>query len=114
MTYSDNNQKIQTMENKHTKGEWIKQTYSNGSIAVYSEADGIDIAVIPPTKRQEEVTANANLIAAAPELLESLQAVYAALLELDNSEPAYQWWIKHHKAVKDAHATINKAIGNNY
>ncbi len=64
------------MSNKHTPGPW---QHTTGDTTVY--ADGVFVAECVPTSPwaddvpKREARANARLIAAAPELLASLQAV---------------------------------------
>lgn len=66
---------------EHTKGQWfvgralsatevipIKIKYSTGNIGIVAYAAGYDV---DPGRPQEEIQANAALIAAAPELLEA-------------------------------------------
>ena len=62
---------MKNKEIKITKGEWLNQPCHEG-IEIYVE--GIAIARIPKTKEnEEEAEANAKLICASPELLESVQ-----------------------------------------
>lgn len=56
------------MNTQHTKGPWIGQKFSNDQGLVYSESTGKNIAVCYDTK-------NADLIAAAPDLLEALSHI---------------------------------------
>ena len=60
---------------KHTKGKWELGKSSSISMPFYIEVDGIEICRILDFSVQEELEANAKLIAAAPELLEALIAV---------------------------------------
>ena len=73
---------------KHTPGPWTYSTHSDGwsytiHIAQADDAaytpDWSDVAYFTPCRgeRQQIQEANARLIAAAPELLEALQAVMA-------------------------------------
>lgn len=68
------------MNTKHTPGEWFT---CRGVSSIYIEArlrQGVvqEIAACGPTEAgHEQQEANARLIAAAPELLEALQAVVA-------------------------------------
>ncbi len=65
---------------KHTKGKW-EATEQEGKVGhcfqaqVFSE-EGNSIAILNSTIKEEEATANAKLIAAAPELLEEVELSY--------------------------------------
>lgn len=59
------------METKHTKGEWHTATV-NG-ISVWSKDNQMICNVLNTNKNEKE--ANAKLIAAAPELLETLMSI---------------------------------------
>lgn len=65
---------------KHTSGKWtvhrtVKSTELK-DIFIYANAEKIARVVVPYTaQRNDEFEANAELIAAAPDLLEALQAV---------------------------------------
>lgn len=73
------------MKTKHTPGDWFVADVSRKKAAVFSDAEQIvycaayDKDDIPGTQRpisSEEARANAFLIAAAPKMLEALQAIY--------------------------------------
>jgi hypothetical protein len=73
------------MRNTHTQGNWYVTGWQNLSVKVLQD-DGEDYTVClmvaggdPKTGQLEEWQANARLIAAAPELLETLEDVFAAL-----------------------------------
>jgi hypothetical protein len=77
-------------EEKFTKGEWINEGYSSGHKFIANE-DGDEIALVyipihdhgtAPTKAEGE--ANANLIAAAPELFRACEKALK-LRSLENS-----------------------------
>ena len=65
-------------ETKFTKGPW-KATYDSqlqAAIQIYSTEDRIMVAVLPDRgtiEAMSEIEANANLIAAAPDLYEALE-----------------------------------------
>jgi len=83
---------------KHTPGSWISKPTAghntHGQSVIYSEKDGNDIAII------YDGEANAQLIAAAPELLEALKTI------MDIYHAAI--WSEHRAK---ALAAINKAEG---
>jgi len=57
---------------KHTKGKWFANI-SGRQPLIYAEETGQSIAVCYDHGGEEEVKANAHLIASAPELLEALK-----------------------------------------
>ena len=63
------------METKHTQGEWsVSKTVND--YAIHTEGSPKDIALVYEYSRaipKEEAEANAKLIAAAPDLLQSLR-----------------------------------------
>lgn len=88
------------MEQKHTPGPWAERGWSVTGptavadyVAIMSVKEGVAGVFTAPVAQtrgksvictaygmsQEEATANARLLGAAPELLEALQACYAAL-----------------------------------
>jgi len=72
------------MSEKFTKGPW-KATYDSqlqSAIEIYNEEDRIMVAVLPDRGTVEampEIEANANLIAAAPDMYEALEEVWRIL-----------------------------------
>ena len=94
------------MSAQHTPGPWR----SSGSLTIYIEArlgDGWiqEVCSVGPTEADkgygEQQQANARLIAAAPDLLEALQAVLANSLDSKGLADAH----------KQARAAIAKATG---
>ena len=63
------------MKTQHTAGTW---TAKDGQI--YPEETGKTLALIPYYSGTEEQEANAKLIAAAPELLETLTMAYGFMI----------------------------------
>ena len=73
--------------NGHTPGPWTVKAHKDGAIAVYA-TDEKPVFVAPyaayrpnPESGRDEVMANANLIAAAPELLAALKAMHQGLVD---------------------------------
>ena len=68
-------------ETKFTKGPW-KATYDSqlrAAIEIYNTEDRILVAVLPDRgtiEAMSEIEANANLIAAAPDMYEALEEVW--------------------------------------
>lgn len=87
------------MTTKHTPGPWNFDNHSPALpvLGIYA-ADGKN--PFHGDRSQEELAANARLIAAAPELLEALQGLLNALPSATT-----------HPAIKVARAAIAKAIG---
>lgn len=83
-----------TIDTAHTPGPWF--VHAN---QVYSEHNGQTVAVFPGVRSDEPVSANAHLIAAAPDLLEAVELY----LELSPDQPA--------NLSKLARAAIKKARG---
>lgn len=67
------------METKHTPGPWFFDLAGHtGAMIVDSEGDHIvDLVVTSNTTAQSALPANAQLIAAAPDLLRVLQLIHA-------------------------------------
>jgi len=74
-----------THENKHTPAPWRVRTLENfgWNIVYYNNGDKFDIKRI--SKVNEE--ANANLIAAAPELLQEMESLAQALEDTGHEPP---------------------------
>lgn len=84
---------------KHTEGPWESIIHKQGKIYTYSGDEAL--AEIFETEGGES-QANANLIAAAPELLEALKACHDVLLTSKYHEG---------RAIKMAAAALDKAEG---
>lgn len=57
-----------------TPGPWAKETCPDGDIVITNENELTSVAVVHSHKFNDLTIANARLIAAAPELLEALEA----------------------------------------
>jgi hypothetical protein len=74
------------MSEKFTKGPW-KATYDSqlqAAIEIYNTEDRIMVAVLPDrgtVEAMSEIEANANLIAAAPDMYEALKEVVALVCD---------------------------------
>lgn len=82
------------MSNKHTPGPWVSHPHKEQDVAKSGfiviqdrRVNAANIATVIPClgMKKEEVEANANLIAAAPELLEALQNLNTAIDNYWNS-----------------------------
>lgn len=96
-------------EMKHTPGPWVCQTQANGSSIrhpVVLSDDGA-VAMVQWCESAQKTNANASLIAAAPEMLESLQEVLPMLEQLLMIRGEPEPGSIGHKA----RAAIAKAIG---
>jgi len=90
----------------HTQGPW--SYIGNGDVVAKSEkycGGEKDIASVFLTVNDED-EANARLIAAAPELLEALQAIVKSLVDQDD-----EGMIEHAQQMIDARVAIAKATG---
>ena len=98
------------MKTQHTPGPWIVGGPVNdiGDFRIFSETKQdtlyCTVEVGWGSQAKEIAAANARLIAAAPDLLEALQAITAGVIEGLNSEGDYM-----HARVKEARAAIAKA-----
>ena len=91
------------MEFKGTKGEWeVKQD----SFKVWIESPLWSVSEVYTKDTQEEQVANAQLIAAAPELLEALQDI----LELCDLEDYHGRLVVKDNKKQKARQAINKAL----
>ena len=96
------------MKTKHTPGPWtFDGVGSHFSVFVrdYQEDDNGDICQVnePQNYPDEEAKANAQLIAAAPEMLEELEHALSGLRILSGSMP-------DHKGLKQDIARVEKVI----
>ncbi len=87
-------------EFKGTQGPWVSDGFD-----IFSEDMDSHICIVSSWLDEETEDSNANLIAAAPELLEALQICAGYLGELDHSSAIYI-------AMMDkANEAIDKALG---
>lgn len=103
-------------ETKHTHGPWINIAEDESGYPVISGPDDTDIAqILCPLSTSkgkdagellEEVIANKNLIAAAPDMLAALEAASAAMLTGDGD-----WSHEETEAYDIIEAAIAKAKG---
>ena len=94
---------------KHTKGPWIAANSKNGKIfrkwAVYYRSsrnhEAKKICTLSPATNGDEEYANARLIAAAPDMLETLKMLVEVVVP--NQDPVILF-----AAIEKARAIINK------
>jgi hypothetical protein len=92
----------------HTPGPWTDRAIDESQWSIYdsrgwSVAQAHQIKVLSSDLKQAERTANARLIAAAPDLLEALQILMSDMGHLSMKG--------HMDAAKKARAAITKATG---
>ncbi|EPO2452673.1 hypothetical protein ACT7LO_003018 [Providencia rettgeri] len=101
-----------TMEFKHTPAPWHvgSPSFKYKDTQIVRSANESAIAHISHLRETGVAVANANLIAAAPELLKSLGELISVMerYEIDVGESAP---VKHKKMMKKAKAAISKALG---
>jgi hypothetical protein len=99
------------MMTKHTPGPWnCNRASAAGREIIVSEVSPVDVAVLSHRdKSQSEITANAYLIAAAPDLLNALQAIVKSLADQDD-----EGMIEHAQQMIDARSAIAKATGEKH
>lgn len=108
---SDNTGEREMSKSEHTPGPWNAEIYVHGEFAIVVHRQGHSggTLVICSRKRhpgrQTEFEANARLIAAAPDLLESLTNL-VGLAKLGAASLD-----KYHAALSDAEAALAKARG---
>lgn len=105
----------------HTPTPWsagensVLTELQKGSHTILIESDGYIIAHVSSWKNdpdtEKEAFANANLIAAAPDLLEALQELFADYKQLADSGDAGFWSVEKLDCGKKALAAIAKAKG---
>ena len=101
--------------NKHTEGPWRYSEVMNfsGTLVSYIMSENSQIAQTRGSDEEhteEEITANAALLAAAPELLEAVKCCLADLegaIELMGYEVPSCWY----ESIKEARVAIAKAEG---
>ena len=97
---------------KHTPGPWTIEAapeYASmpcGGVATVNTPNGLHVAVVCDVD-----SADARLIAAAPDLLEALRCITAHYIELVETGDCGYWNPNKEESVILAHAAIEKAIG---
>ena len=110
------------MQTQHTPGPWLFRTAptSAGLCHIVSAADwrgafiygdGIRIGVDDALPKAQELAANARLIAAAPDLLEALEAILPFIPRTSASEGGASKYSENVKAADMVRAAIAKARG---
>lgn len=106
-------------EKRFTPGPWEvvdddhHELGTDSSVLIESTSRGITLAIVGPgdSTTYTEDMVNAQLIAAAPELLEALQCLFDDYKELADSGDAGNWHIEDKPAGKKALHAIAKALG---
>lgn len=91
----------------HTPGPWVIRTLENFGFNVVHYVGGDKFDILRVAKTSEE--ANARLIAAAPELLAALQALFNSYKNLADSGDAGYWSIEDQPEGKQALAALAAA-----
>ena len=96
------------IDTQHTPGPWTTDgTANTGDLDIVAPTGRVAMMDCEFSEETEEVlTANACLIAAAPELLAALREIVAAVEvgEVDGFSPSGDWF-------REAKAALNKATG---
>lgn len=91
----------------HTPGPWVAEFGRDGSFSIEADRQGIAGGLLVLASRNEhpllvdQMHANARLIAAAPDLLEALEAICACISETRGTDAT--------EAVHKAESAIKKA-----
>ena len=100
------------MSVKHTPKPWEVFDHSIGiGVSTVAGADIAHCAGFDSRRSREEEVANAYLIASAPDLLETLKALYDAYKQLADSGDAGYWSLEGTDIGKQTLAAIAKATG---
>lgn len=89
-----------------TPGPWYRGGVENGKVSI--NAGEYFVALVDEGLAQNF---NAQLIAAAPDLLEALQQLFSHYKELADSGDAGNWKLEDESVGKKAMAAISKALG---
>lgn len=102
-------------EFKGTPGPWFFAGKHNDCECRYVCTDKVNLSFNEVCtlygSEGDEQQANANLIAAAPDLLEALQAIYADYKQLADSGDAVFWKLEETIVGRQALTAIAKALG---
>lgn len=72
--------------NKHTPGPWNYQEWGRLILDSGQGSSQLQVATVALNTRRDEGTANAHLIAAAPDLLHAVQCLMGELMDLRGME----------------------------
>jgi hypothetical protein len=97
------------MKTKYTQGEWVVSNQDENGIFIATEERSGAIARVYSNNAlvmdNAIALANANLITAAPDLLEALeemQIMFRQWIEQDKETQGYKWALKAQEAMKKA------------
>ena len=90
---------------KHTPGPW-KLAESTRSVFNIEDSDGIGVTECWLRQSEDETTANANLIAAAPDLLAFVEEIVTA-----GGRYSYHSYLNETLIIADAYKLLRKARG---
>ena len=94
------------MESKHTPGPWrIGGKHSNGAVVIRGAEATSEVAIVLQNDQQHTADVNADLIAAAPDLLEALQGLLKRFESIAENACYYDEYT-------DSYAAIGKAVGD--
>lgn len=106
------------MSAKHTPGPWgVRKGFSSGTYEIYPKRPGekvsfrgarwAEIATVEGASKGESARANANLMAAAPDMLEALESITLAMNKMSDDTDVFTLL----QEIKAAQYAISKAKG---
>lgn len=96
------------MTTTHTAGPWTTYTERDGRISIESAYGSVAVVMIENCDSDQQVQADAQLIAAAPDLLAALEMVGHCTVVKDGVN-GQQMWLTHQSVIDAVKAAILKA-----